>query len=123
MSAAKLKHGTPFLGREALQAFKAAAREARTTQPTRRHGAPHGGAGAPAADTAQARPLRRRLLSFTVDAEPAAGVWGREGIYRDGERVGHITSGGVGFSVNAGRSIGAPARARRRERAQRPASA
>lgn len=75
VSAAKIKHGTPFLGREALV-------------------------------EAKARPLRRRLLSFTVDAEAAACVWGREGIYRDGMRIGHVTSGGVGFSVNAGRAIG-----------------
>jgi 4-methylaminobutanoate oxidase (formaldehyde-forming) len=80
--AAKLKHGTPFLGREALEAAKAT-------------------------------PLRRRMLSFTVEPTALGGaddvsdvsVWEREGIYRNGVRVGHVTSGGIGFTVNGGRSI------------------
>ena len=35
-----------------------------------------------------------------------ASLWGREGIYRNGERVGHVTSGGIGHTVNDGRAIG-----------------
>ena len=74
VSAAKLKEGTPFLGREALLAEKA------------------GG-------------LRRRLVSFKVQEEGVS-VWGGEGIYCDGRHVGHITSGGIGHTVNDGRAIG-----------------
>eukprot|EP01047_Picozoa_sp_COSAG01_P089493 COSAG01_NODE_21580_length_895_cov_1.015075_1_plen_95_part_00 len=33
-------------------------------------------------------------------------LWGGEVIYRNGERVGHITSAGIGHTVNAGRAIG-----------------
>ncbi len=42
--------------------------------------------------------LRRRLACFTSD-DPRSVILGRETIYRDGERVGWITSGGWGFSV------------------------
>ena len=73
VSAAKLRSGTPFLGRDAIVAAKAAP--------------------------------RRRLLSFSVDDDDVS-LWGREGIYRDGARVGHITSAGFGHSVAEGRAIG-----------------
>jgi len=33
-------------------------------------------------------------------------LWGGEGIYRDGVRVGQLTSGGIGHTVNDGRAIG-----------------
>ena len=47
-------------------------------------------------------PLKKRLAGFTVD--PSVVLLGRETIYRDGERVGWLTSGGLGYSVD--RSIG-----------------
>ena len=46
--------------------------------------------------------ITRRLACFTVD--PDVILLGRETIYRDGERVGWLTSGGYGYTV--GRSIG-----------------
>jgi 4-methylaminobutanoate oxidase (formaldehyde-forming) len=52
---------------------------------------------------AQAATLLPRLLAcFTAD--PAIVLLGRETIYRDGERVGWLASGGFGYTVN--RSIG-----------------
>ncbi|MEZ5667694.1 MAG: FAD-dependent oxidoreductase [Alphaproteobacteria bacterium] len=47
--------------------------------------------------------VRKRLACFTVD-DPAVVLLGRETLYRDGERVGWLTSGGFGHSV--GRPIG-----------------
>ena len=53
--------------------------------------------------TAQAaRPLPRLLAGFTTN--PSVILLGRETIYRDGKRVGWLTSGGYGYTV--GRSIG-----------------
>jgi len=78
VSAAKLKAGTPFLGRDALLARKAEG-------------------------------LKKRLVSFSVKAGQElqeTSLWGGEGIYRDGVRVGHLTSGGIGHTVNHGRAIG-----------------
>jgi len=78
ISAAKLKAGTPFLGRDALLARKAEG-------------------------------LKKRLVSFSVKAGQElqeTSLWGGEGIYRDGVRVGHLTSGGIGHTVNDGRAIG-----------------
>jgi 4-methylaminobutanoate oxidase (formaldehyde-forming) len=78
VSAAKLKAGTPFLGREALLAQKAEG-------------------------------LTKRLVNFSVKAGQElqeTSLWGGEGIYRDGVRVGHLTSGGIGHTVNDGRAIG-----------------
>lgn len=46
--------------------------------------------------------IRKLLATFTVPAECV--LLGRETIYRDGERVGWLTSGGFGYTVN--RSIG-----------------
>jgi 4-methylaminobutanoate oxidase (formaldehyde-forming) len=46
--------------------------------------------------------VRKLLTTFTVD--PSVVLLGRETIYRDGERVGWLTSGGFGYTVD--RSIG-----------------
>jgi 4-methylaminobutanoate oxidase (formaldehyde-forming) len=48
------------------------------------------------------KPLPRFLAGFTAD--PAVVLLGRETIYRDGRRVGWLSSGGYGYTV--GRSIG-----------------
>ena len=69
--AVKLKSGTPFQGRAALEA-----------QATKK--------------------LPRLLAGFTTD--PSIVLLGRETIYRDGKRVGWLSSGGYGYTV--GRSIG-----------------
>jgi len=53
----------------------------------------------------RARGCRRRLVSFKVKDERVS-LWGGEGIYCDGVRVGKLTSGGFGHSVNSGRAIG-----------------
>ena len=44
--------------------------------------------------------LQRRLACFTVD-DPGVVLLGRETIYRDGERVGWLGSGGWGYTVGA----------------------
>lgn len=50
-------------------------------------------------------PPRRRLLSFVLqDPEPV--LWGGEVILRDGDRVGHTTSGAYGHSVGASVALG-----------------
>lgn len=49
-----------------------------------------------------AKPLPRLLAGFTTD--PAIVLLGRETIYRNGERVGWLASGGFGYTVN--KSIG-----------------
>ena len=46
--------------------------------------------------------VRKLLAAFTVDGDTI--LLGRETIYRDGERVGWLTSGGYGYTI--GRSIG-----------------
>jgi sarcosine dehydrogenase len=46
--------------------------------------------------------VRKMLAVFTVD--PSVVLLGRETIYRDGKRVGWLTSGGYGYTI--GRSIG-----------------
>ena len=46
--------------------------------------------------------VHKMLAAFTVD--PSIVLLGRETIYRDGERVGWLTSGGFGYTIN--RSIG-----------------
>ncbi|MCU1393766.1 MAG: FAD-dependent oxidoreductase [Ilumatobacteraceae bacterium] len=56
-----------------------------------------------AAMEAQARDgVRKMLAAFTLD--PSVVLLGRETIYRDGERVGWLTSGGFGYTID--RSIG-----------------
>ncbi|MCW0182394.1 MAG: FAD-dependent oxidoreductase [Zavarzinia sp.] len=52
---------------------------------------------------AKTRPLPRLMSGFTVD-DPAAVLLGRETIYRNGERVGWLSSGGFGYTV--GKAIG-----------------
>ncbi|WP_072396309.1 FAD-dependent oxidoreductase [Hyphomicrobium sp. CS1GBMeth3] len=58
--------------------------------------------GRDALEMQSAKPLPRRLACFTAD--PAVVLLGRETIYRNGERVGWLASGGFGHTV--GRSIG-----------------
>ncbi|MFP6665187.1 MAG: FAD-dependent oxidoreductase [Deltaproteobacteria bacterium] len=49
--------------------------------------------------------LKRRLVTFTV-ADPAAHLFGRETIYRNGERVGFLSSGGFGHTIGCGIGLG-----------------
>lgn len=50
-------------------------------------------------------PLRKSLCGFTVD-DPAVILLGRETIYRDGVRVGWLSSGGYGHTVQQGIGYG-----------------
>jgi len=59
--------------------------------------------GRVALERQQAEGLKKRLAGFTVD-DPAVVLLGRETIYRDGERVGWLTSGGFGHTI--GKAIG-----------------
>ncbi|MFG1344261.1 FAD-dependent oxidoreductase [Xanthobacter autotrophicus DSM 431] len=59
--------------------------------------------GRDALERKQAEPLKKRLACFTVD-DPEVVLLGRETIYRNGERVGWLSSGGFGHTV--GRPIG-----------------
>ncbi len=59
--------------------------------------------GREALDAQQKRRLPRLLAGFTVD-DPAVVLLGRETIFRDGQRVGWLTSGGYGHTVQ--KSIG-----------------
>jgi 4-methylaminobutanoate oxidase (formaldehyde-forming) len=58
--------------------------------------------GRQAIATQRADGVRKLLTTFTVD--PSVVLLGRETIYRDGERVGWLTSGGFGYTID--RSIG-----------------
>ena len=58
--------------------------------------------GRTALEAQAAKPLPRLLAGFTTD--PSVVLLGRETIYRDGKRVGWLSSGGYGYTV--GRSIG-----------------
>ncbi len=58
--------------------------------------------GRDALEAQASKPLPRLLAGFTVD--PSIVLLGRETIYRDGMRVGWLSSGGFGYTV--GRSIG-----------------
>ncbi len=49
---------------------------------------------------AKKAPLTKRLVTFSVD--PSVVLLGRETIYRDGERIGYLTSGGLGHTVGRG---------------------
>ena len=49
--------------------------------------------------------LTKRLATFTVD-DPDAILLGRETIYRNGERVGYLSSGGYGYTVGKGIGLG-----------------
>ena len=46
----------------------------------------------------QAKPLRKRLATFTTDREDVV-LLGRETILRNGETVGYLTSGGYGYTI------------------------
>lgn len=59
--------------------------------------------GREALEKAAAKPLPRLLVGFSVDNLQVA-LLGRETIYRDGERAGWLTSGGLGYSI--GKPIG-----------------
>jgi 4-methylaminobutanoate oxidase (formaldehyde-forming) len=54
--------------------------------------------GRDALEAAALAPCPRLLAGFTV-ADPRAVLLGRETIYRDGERVGWLTSGGYGYTI------------------------
>jgi 4-methylaminobutanoate oxidase (formaldehyde-forming) len=58
--------------------------------------------GRAALEAQKRTPLPRLLAGFTT--EPDIVLLGRETIYRDGKRVGWLSSGGYGYTV--GRSIG-----------------
>jgi sarcosine dehydrogenase len=58
--------------------------------------------GREALETQAAKKLPRLLAGFTAD--PSIVLLGRETIYREGKRVGWLSSGGYGYTV--GRSIG-----------------
>ncbi|WP_424830529.1 GcvT family protein [Ruegeria sp.] len=58
--------------------------------------------GRAASEKQRAEGVKKMLACFTVD--PDVVLLGRETIYRDGQRVGWLTSGGFGYTV--GRSIG-----------------
>ncbi|MGJ0507734.1 MAG: GcvT family protein [Methylocystis sp.] len=59
--------------------------------------------GRDALEKAAGRPLPRMLAGFCVD-DPSVPLLGRETIYRDGERVGWLSSAGFGYSI--GKPIG-----------------
>ena len=48
--------------------------------------------------------VKKRLATFTV--APEVVLWGRETIYRDGDRVGWLSSGGFGHTVQKGIGLG-----------------
>jgi 4-methylaminobutanoate oxidase (formaldehyde-forming) len=50
-------------------------------------------------------PLRKMLCGFTVE-DPTIVLLGRETIYRDGERVGWLASGGYGHTIERGIGLG-----------------
>ena len=58
--------------------------------------------GKAAIEAQRADGVRKMLAGFTV--APEVVLLGRETIYRDGERVGWLTSGGFGYTID--RSIG-----------------
>ena len=51
----------------------------------------------------RAQPMKKRLACFTVD-DPSVVLLGRETVYRNGERVGWLSSAGWGYTLN--RNIG-----------------
>ena len=61
--------------------------------------------GRAAVERQRRSPLTKRLATFTVD-DPEAILLGRETIYRDGERVGYLSSGGYGYTVGKGIGLG-----------------
>jgi 4-methylaminobutanoate oxidase (formaldehyde-forming) len=61
--------------------------------------------GREAMEKAAREPLAKRLMTFTV-AHPKIALVGRETIFRNGERVGYLTSGGWGYTVAANIGMG-----------------
>jgi sarcosine dehydrogenase len=61
--------------------------------------------GREALEQQQRLPLRKWLCAFTAD-DPALMLFGRETIYRDGERVGWLGSGGFGHTLGAAIGLG-----------------
>jgi sarcosine dehydrogenase len=59
--------------------------------------------GREALEAQRGKPLTKQMCAFTVD-DPDIILLGRETIYRDGERVGWLSSGGYGHTV--GKAIG-----------------
>ncbi len=54
--------------------------------------------GREALERQRAQPLQKRLVGLTV-ADPSVMLVGRETIFRDGEQVGWLGSGGFGYTV------------------------
>jgi sarcosine dehydrogenase len=61
--------------------------------------------GRPAAEKSANSRLTKRLMTFTV-ADPKILLAGRETIFRDGVRVGYLTSGGWGYTVGVNIGMG-----------------
>ena len=61
--------------------------------------------GRAAVEKRAGEPLAKRLMTFTV-ADPAILLAGRETVYRNGVRVGYLSSGGWGHTVNANIGMG-----------------
>lgn len=58
--------------------------------------------GSDVVENQRAEGVFRRLVSFTIDAKVP--LWGLEGVYRNGESIGHLRLGEFGYSLN--KSIG-----------------
>jgi len=61
--------------------------------------------GRAALEAVKGQPLTKRLMCFTVD-DPEAILLGRETIYRNGEPVGYLTSGGWGYTLETNIGFG-----------------
>ncbi|PPR75171.1 MAG: hypothetical protein CFH06_02002, partial [Alphaproteobacteria bacterium MarineAlpha3_Bin5] len=61
--------------------------------------------GREAVDALRSRGLQRKLAFFTID-DPSVVLLGRETIYRDGERVGWLSSAGWGYTVKKNIGMG-----------------
>ena len=61
--------------------------------------------GREALERQQRSPLKKWLCAFTTD-DPAVMLFGRETIYRDGERVGWLGSGGYGHTLRSAVGLG-----------------
>jgi len=61
--------------------------------------------GRQALEQQQRAPLKKWLCAFTTD-DPAVMLFGRETIYRDGERVGWLGSGGYGHTLGSAIGLG-----------------
>ena len=61
--------------------------------------------GREALEKLAAQPLKKRLACFTVN-DPEVILLGRETIYRNGERVGYLTSGGWGYTIETNIGFG-----------------